>query len=240
MKEMSENCQTEIEKYRIEAEKYRAETEKYRAEAEKYRAKAETYRAEYEERRAEAEKRQAEYQAEAEKRRAEDEKYQAEAKKRQDRLDVMMAEMSKNITGISDSNGLFAEEFFLNTLSEKKEFAGIHFDEVEDDFKGTKKQPDGKRVKDQFDIVMTNAASVAVVEVKYRARKDDVETLAGRKLKNFKILFPEYNGFKIYLGLAALAFEEGVVEEARKYGVGLLQQVGETIEYATDWEVKAY
>jgi hypothetical protein len=223
MKEMSENCQAEIEKYRIEAEKYRAEAEKYRAEAEMYRA--------------EYEKRQAEYQAEYEKRQAE---YQAEAKKRQARLETMMSEMSKNITGISDSNGLFAEEFFLNTLSEKKEFAGIHFDEVEDDFKGTRKQPDGKRVKDQFDIVMTNAASVAVVEVKYRAWKYDVETLAGRKVENFKILFPEYNGFKIYLGLAALAFEEGVAEEARKYGVGLLQQVGETMEYATDWEVKAY
>jgi hypothetical protein len=212
MKETDENCQTEIEKYRIETEKYRAEVEKYRAEAEKYRA-------EYEESRA---------------------KSQAEYEKRQAKLDVQMAETNKKINGISDSNGMFAEEFFFNTLSEKKEFAGIHFDEVEDDIGSTQKQPDGKRLKDQFDILMTNAASVAVIEVKYRARKDDVETLAGRKLKNFKTLFPEYNGLKIYLGLAALAFEDDAVEEARKYGVGLLQQVGETVEYATDWEVKAY
>ena len=69
---------------------------------------------------------------------------------------------------------------------------------------------------------------------------DYAETLAGRKLENFKILLPEYKGFKIYLGLAALAFEDDAVEEARKYGVGLLQQVGETVEYAADWEVKAY
>ena len=164
----------------------------------------------------------------------------AEYDKRQAKLDAIMAETNKKICGISDSNGLFAEEFFLNTLSKKKEFAGIHFDEVEDDVGYRRKLPDGKRVKDQFDILMTNAASVAVIEVKYRARKDDVETLAGRKLENFKILFPEYNGLKIYLGLAALAFEDDAVEEARKYGVGLLQQVGETVEYATDWEVKAY
>jgi len=167
-------------------------------------------------------------------------KNQAEYEKRQARLDAQMAETNKKINGISDSNGMFAEEFFFNTLSEKKEFAGIHFDDVEDDVGSTQKQPDGKRLKDQFDILMTNAASVAVIEVKYRARKDDVETLAGRKLKNFKILFPEYNGFKIYLGLAALAFEDDAVDEARKYGVGLLQQVGETVENAADWEVKAY
>jgi Zn-finger nucleic acid-binding protein len=163
-----------------------------------------------------------------------------EYKRREEELRARINALTLNVCGISDSNGLFAEEFFFNTLSKKKEFAGIHFDEVEDDFKGTRKQPDGKRVKDQFDIVMTNAASVAVVEVKYKARKDDVETLAGRKLENFKILFPEYNGFKIYLGLAALVFEDEAVKEARKYGVGLLQQVGETMEYATDWEVKAY
>jgi len=164
----------------------------------------------------------------------------AEYEKRQARLDVQMAETNKKINGISDSNGMFAEEFFFNTLSEKKEFAGIHFDEVEDDIAHTQKQPDGKRLKDQIDILMTNAASVAVIEVKYRARKDDVETLAGRKLRNFKILFPEYKGLKVYLGLAALAFEDDAVEEARKYGIGLLQQVGETVENAADWEVKAY
>jgi len=156
------------------------------------------------------------------------------------KTDIRIAEMTKNVCGISDSNGLFAEEFFFNTLSEKKEFAGIHFDEVEDDVRGKQKQPDGKRLRDQFDILMTNAASVAIVEVKYRARKDDVETLAVRKVENFKTLFPEYKGFKIYLGLAALAFEKDVVNEARKYGVGLLQQVGETIESANDWEVSAY
>jgi len=164
----------------------------------------------------------------------------AEVGAQQKKTKALVSELTKNVSGISDSNGLFAEEFFFNTLSEKKEFAGIHFDEVEDDIGYRRKLPDGKRVKDQFDILMTNDASVAIVEIKYRARKDDVETLAVRKLKNFKILFPEYNGLKIYLGLAALAFEDDAIDEARKYGVGLLQQTGETMEYAADWEVKAY
>jgi hypothetical protein len=37
-----------------------------------------------------------------------------------------------------------------------------------------------------------------------------------------------------------LAFEDDVVQKARKYGVGLLKRVGDTVEYAADWEVKAY
>jgi len=87
---------------------------------------------------------------------------------------------------------------------------------------------------------MLNDAAAAILESKYRARKENVTTLVEKKLKNFKILFPYHKDLKIYLGLAALSFEDDVVTEARKYGVGLLQQVGETVEYATDWEVKAY
>jgi len=166
--------------------------------------------------------------------------YQAAYKKRQAILDAKLAALTKSVNGISDSNGMFAEELFFNTLSEKKEFAGIHFDDVDDDFGYTLKLPGGKRVKDLFDIVMLNDVSVAIVEIKYRARKADVETLAGQKVENFKILFPVYKDLKIYLGLGALAFEDDVIAEARKYGIGLLKQVGDAVEYAADWEVKAY
>jgi phage-related minor tail protein len=235
--EYEKKRQADFAETQVMFEKSRAEYEKSRAESEKSRAEYEKNRAEYEKNQAEYEKKR---QADLAETKALFEKNQIEYEKRQAKLDAQMAETNKKINGISDSNGMFAEEFFFNTLSEKKEFAGIHFDEVEDDIGYRRKLPDGKRIKDQFDILMTNAASVAVLEVKYRARKDDVETLAGRKLKNFKILFPEYNGLKVYLGLAALAFEDDAVEEARKYGIGLLQQVGETVEYAADWEVKAY
>jgi len=150
------------------------------------------------------------------------------------------AAMRAEVAGIGTSNGMFAEDIFYRTLWRKKEFAGIHFDDVTDKLRGIKKLPDGKRLQDQFDIVMLNAAAAAILESKYRARKEDVTTLVEKKLKNFKILCPDYKDLKIYLGLAALSFEDDVVEEARKCGVGLLQQVGETVEYATDWEVKAY
>jgi len=226
----------------VEAEKRRAETERLRAEAERLRAEewAETERCRLEadkKRWAEAER----LRAEDERLRAEDDKKrQEEYDKRQAKLDAKIAALTASVNGISDSNGMFAEELFFNTLSEKKGFAGIHFDDVADDFKCMVKQPDGTRLKDQFDIVMLNDVAVAIIEVKYRARKADVETLAGQKVKNFKILFPAYKDLNVYLGLGALAFEDDVVNEARKYGIGLLKQVGDTVEYAADWAVKAY
>jgi hypothetical protein len=163
-----------------------------------------------------------------------------EFKKRMDYLDAKIAATNDTVNGIGKSNGMFAEDIYYRTLWRKREFAGIHFDDVTDKLRGIKKLPDGKRLQDQFDIVMLNDVAAAIIESKYRARKEDVTTLVGKKLNNFKILFPDFKDLKIYLGLAALAFEDDVVEEARKYGVGLLQQVGETVEYAADWEVKAY
>jgi len=160
--------------------------------------------------------------------------------KRSEKSKAEMAAMRAEVAGIGTSNGMFAEDIFYRTLWRKKEFAGIHFDDVTDKLRGLKKLPDGKRLQDQFDIVMLNDVAAAILESKYRARKENVTTLVEKKLKNFKILFPYHKDLKIYLGLAALSFEDDVVEEARKYGVGLLQQVGETVEYATAWEVKAY
>jgi hypothetical protein len=164
----------------------------------------------------------------------------AEFKKRMADLDARIAATNDTVNGIGKSNGMFAEDIFYRTLWRQKEFAGIHFDDVSNAFGGIKKLPGGKRLQDQFDIVMLNDASAAIVEAKYRARKEDVATLVEKKVNNFKILFPDYKDLKIYLGLAAMAFEDDAVEEARKYGIGLLQQVGETVEYAADWEVKAY
>jgi hypothetical protein len=155
-------------------------------------------------------------------------------------LKLRIEDMSAEVKGIGKSNGMFAEDVYYRSLWRQKELAGIHFDEVTNSFGGIKKLPDGTRLQDQFDIVMVNDTAVAIIETKYRGRGPDVEKLVGKKVDNFKTLFPDYKDFKVYVGIGALAFEDDVVQKARKYGVGLLKRVGDTIEYAADWEVKAY
>jgi len=157
----------------------------------------------------------------------------------QKETDRKLKELGIHVAGISNSNGKFAEELFYDSLESSKTFAGVHFDEISKVFGGVKKMPDGKMIQDQFDIVMLNDNAVAIIEVKFRAEKDYPKDMAERKANNFRALFPDYANCKIYLGLGSLIFEGNVVREAKKYGVGLLKQCGNAIEYKTDW-VRAY
>ena len=154
-------------------------------------------------------------------------------------LGIKVNDLKTNVNGISDSNGEFAEEYFYSSLKRNMEFAGVHFDDVYKDIKQLRKMPNGERLKDQFDIVMINDDAVALVEIKYTARKGYPATMVNQKIPNFRILFPEYANYKIYLGIGAFSFEKSVEQEAQKLGIGLLKQVGEAIEYETKW-VRAY
>ena len=160
-----------------------------------------------------------------------DEKFEA--------LGIKVNDIKSNVIGISDSNGEFAEEYFYSSLKRRMEFAGVHFDEIDKGFKLLKKMQNGERLKDQFDIVMINDDAVAIIEVKYTARKGYPAIMVNQKVPNFRILLPDYASYKIYLGLGALSISEEVAEEAKKLGIGLLRQVGETVEYETNW-VRAY
>jgi len=156
-----------------------------------------------------------------------------------EKLGITVKDINSNVVGIGHSNGEYAEEYFYNSLKKKMEFAGVHFDDISTDFKLLRKTQDGKRVEDQFDIVMLNGEAAAIIEIKYKARKDDPKQIVNQKVSNFRFLFPDYAKLKIYLGLAAFSFEESAEIEAKELGIGLLRQVGETIEYETKW-VKAY
>jgi len=154
-------------------------------------------------------------------------------------LGIKVKDINSNVVGIGHSNGEYAEEYFYNSLKKKMEFAGVHFDDISTDFKLLRKTPDGRRIEDQFDIVMLNGEAAAIIEIKYKARKDDPMQIVNQKVSNFRFLFPDYAKLKIYLGLAAFTFEESAEKEAKKLGIGLLRQVGETVEYETNW-VRAY
>jgi len=156
-----------------------------------------------------------------------------------EKLGITVKDINSNVVGIGKSNGEYAEDYFYNSLKNKMEFAGVHFDDISTDFKLLRKTTDGRRIEDQFDIVMLNGEAVAIIEIKYKARKDDPKQIVNQKVSNFRFLFPDYAKLKIYLGLAAFTFEESAEKEAKELGIGLLRQVGETVEYETKW-VRAY
>ncbi|MEO5343743.1 MAG: hypothetical protein H7842_10480, partial [Gammaproteobacteria bacterium SHHR-1] len=58
----------------------------------------------------------------------------------------------------------------------------------------------------------------------------DIERMLGRKLLNFKKLFPEYRDYRIHLALATFAVEDEVKQMVLDQGITLLQRRGELIE----------
>ena len=174
--------------------------------------------------------------AEEDRKRAEEDwKWLDEYKKKNEKA---IEEMRKNISGISDGNGMFAEEYFYRTLIESMTFGRHHFDFVDRNRARKCKDKDGKPVEAEYDVLMTNANAVCIMEVKYRARKDHVELLL-KKVAKFRIQFPEYANHKVFLGIGAMSFEEGVESAAKEYGIGIMKQNGDAVEI-DDANLKAY
>jgi hypothetical protein len=133
-------------------------------------------------------------------------------------------ELSKQLGGMANSQGDFAEEYFFNSFENgKQNFFGEKFDEIDKNLKNH-----WQGLKDEYDIVLYNHAAVAIIEVKYKARAEDIPQVL-KKAETFRILFPHYKDFKIYLGLASLSFESKLEQECINEGIAIIKQVGDTV-----------
>jgi len=86
----------------------------------------------------------------------------------------------------------------------------------------------------EFDIVLVNGKSVAIIETKHRIHPKFVKEFAEERLPKFRELWPEYSKHKAYLGIAGFSFSQKALEEAEKYGICLLRQVGDSVEIKTN------
>ena len=148
-----------------------------------------------------------------------------ERKKDWQELRESMKAMQKEVGGIGQSNGKVAESYFMNSFSKSMEFAGQKYDEIE---QSRKKKIKSLNLQGEYDLLLYNCTSVVIIEIKYNAEKKHVGWLLKRAAV-FKQLFPQYANFDIYLGLAALHFEEGTKEEAISNGIAIIKQVGENM-----------
>ena len=149
---------------------------------------------------------------------------QKETDKQMQETDRRMKELQKTVGGITNNQGAFAEEYFFNSFENgKKNFFGEKFDEIAKHLK-TRRQG----LEDEYDIVLYNHTSVAIIEVKYKAHTKDIPTVI-KKAETFRILFPEYKDFKIYLGLASMSFYPELEQECINQGIAVIKQVGDAI-----------
>jgi len=157
----------------------------------------------------------------------------AEDKLRRAENDKLFKEFKKEIGGIANSNGDFAEEYFENIFCRNKTFAGMQFHEII-----RRKRFDDRKRKDEFDLIMINEKNALIIETKYKAKEDDIDAVI-EKAESFRYWYPEHKDRNIYLGLASLRFEDNIIGKAQKKGIAIIQQLGDKT-VVNDENLKAY
>ena len=143
---------------------------------------------------------------------------------KQAETDRLMKTLGIRLGGMANSHGSFAEEYFFSAFDAgKTNFFGEKFDEIEKNLKNKR-----KGLTDEYDIVMFNHTSVAIIEAKYKAHENDVPATL-KKVDTFRILFPDYKDFRIYLGLASMSFYPELEQQCTENGVAIIKQVGEKV-----------
>jgi len=136
-----------------------------------------------------------------------------------------MKAMQKELGGIGHSNGAVAESYFVNSFTKTMQFAGQKYDSMDHP---CKRKVKSLNLQGEYDLVLYNCTSVVIIEIKYSAEKKHVGWLL-KDAAVFKKLFPQYANFDLYLGLAALHFEEDTEKEAINQGVAVIKQVGDNM-----------
>ena len=129
--------------------------------------------------------------------------------------------LTEQVTGISKSNGLYAEDYFFNSFArDELNIFGEKYDRII--------HVKGKNVNDEYDFVLINGKTACIIEVKYKARNDDIAK-ALKKPSTFRINFPEYQNHRIYLAIAAFTIQENIELKCHNEGIAVIKQVGDKV-----------
>lgn len=146
---------------------------------------------------------------------------------RMKRTDEKLKKASELLGNIGRNQGEVAEEFFYNSLAEDIHLGAIRFDDI-----AKNEHKRRGKTEEEYDIVMTNGNAIGIVEVKYKVHQNDLQKLE-RKMRNFKKLFPVYEGYKLYGAIASFHINEDAKTEALERGFFVLQRSGKVIQTET-------
>lgn len=136
----------------------------------------------------------------------------------------VVKEIGRRMGAMATNQGDLAEEFFYNSLDARPVIGNVEFDTVTPNLIMGAKQS-----RSEFDIVLVNGQSVALVEVKYKAHLNDLDQVQS-KVASYRRLRPEHKNYKIFAGLAGFSVPYDVVKAAHERGMFVLQRKGDVIE----------
>jgi len=139
------------------------------------------------------------------------------------RTDEKVNRIASLVGNLANNQGDVAEEYFVNSLEESLRVGEINFDFLVPNFKAKR----GRNILAEYDILLVNGESVAIVEVKYKAHLNDLDKLP-KKIEQLKRL-PQYKGYKVYAGIATFFATDELIAKAKELGFFILQRRGEVI-----------
>jgi hypothetical protein len=140
------------------------------------------------------------------------------------RTDKKFKTMQSMLDGISKNQGSVAEEFFYNSLKSKPIVGAVSFDQI------TPNLIVGRKGKEsEFDVVLVNGSSVALIEVKYKAHVNDLAQVH-EQIKRFRRDCTQYKDYALYGGIAGLSVPNEVSKAAKAQGLFVLKRKGELLE----------
>jgi len=134
-------------------------------------------------------------------------------------LDAYVEKAMQRMGGIGNNLGDVAEEYFYSSLRRKKSLNGIKFD-------GVARNVPSYKDEREWDLVLKNGDSVAVIEVKHKPHPNDILNFATKKLPYFRESLPEFANYKVYGGIAGMAFPATLKQQAEDLGLIALTQDG--------------
>jgi len=131
------------------------------------------------------------------------------------------SDLKEYVGGIGRNNGDVAETYFYETLANTMRIGEIDFDIIE---KNVSKKNKRQNLEGEYDIILTNSESIALVEIKYKLHPNDIDKLVHKKIPVFKKLFPEKKAYKLYVVVAGLTIPADSKKMAFNHGFFVLTQ----------------
>ena len=151
-------------------------------------------------------------------------------------LKEKFSDLKDYVGGIGRNNGDVAESYFYETISNTMKIGHLDFDIIE---KNVGRKNKRQNLQGEYDIVLTNSESIAIIETKYKFHPNDMDKVIHKKIPTFKKLYPEKNDYKLYIVIAGLSVTDDTKELAFKHGFFVLTQSGGKINLEHG-DIKSY
>ena len=151
-------------------------------------------------------------------------------------LKEKFSELKEYVGGIGRNNGDVAESYFYETLANTMKIGNLDFDFIEKNVKRINRR---QNLEGEYDIILTNSESIAIIEVKYKFHPNDIDKVLNKKIPTFKKSFPDKKDYKLYIVIAGFCIPDDTKKFAFDNGFFVLSQGGGKINLEHDI-IKAY